>query len=80
MAAPCHGPTGSGGPNRCHDHAGAFPASHSLEHTLTQHLGKSPLMVQRVWKETNLQPHRVKTFKVSNDPQFAKKLVDIVGL
>ncbi len=37
-------------------------------------------MVQRVWKETNLQPHRVKTFKVSNDPHFAEKLVDVVGL
>ena len=37
-------------------------------------------MVQRVWKETNLQPHRMKTFKVSNDPRFAEKLVDVVGL
>jgi transposase len=37
-------------------------------------------MVQRVWTETNLQPHRLKTFKVSNDPHFAEKLVDVVGL
>ncbi len=48
--------------------------------TLAEHLGTSPSMVQRVWKETNLQPHRVKTFKVSNDPHFAEKLVDVVGL
>jgi transposase len=48
--------------------------------TLAKHLGTTASMVQRVWKETNLQPHRVKTFKVSNDPQFAEKLVDIVGL
>ena len=28
----------------------------------------------------DLQPHRLKTFKISNDPQFAEKVVDIVGL
>lgn len=39
-----------------------------------------PSLVQRVWKDNGLAPHRVKTFKVSNDPKFAEKLVDIVGL
>ena len=33
-----------------------------------------------MWTETNLQPHRVKTFKLSKDAQFAEKLVDVVGL
>lgn len=37
-------------------------------------------MVQRVRKEHNLQPHRVETFKLSNDPKFIEKLVDVVGL
>jgi transposase len=37
-------------------------------------------MVQRVWKANRLQPHRTKTFKLSNDPHFAEKLVDVVGL
>jgi len=55
-------------------------ATHWSTRTLAEHLGTSPSMVQRVWKETNLQPHRVKTFKVSNDPHFAEKLVDVVGL
>jgi len=55
-------------------------ATHWSTRSLAQHLGASPTMVHRVWKETNLQPHRVKTFKVSNDPQFAEKLVDVVGL
>jgi transposase len=55
-------------------------ATHWSTRTLAEHLGTSPSMVQRVWKETNLQPHRVKTFKVSNDPNFAEKLVDVVGL
>jgi transposase len=55
-------------------------ATHWSTRTLAEHLGTSPSMVQRVWKETNLQPHRVKSFKVSNDPHFAEKLVDVVGL
>jgi len=37
-------------------------------------------MVQRVWRASGLKPHRVKTFKVSNDPHFAAKVVDVVGL
>lgn len=55
-------------------------ATHWSTRSLAEHLGTSPSMVQRVWKEVNLRPHRVKTFKVSNDPQFAEKVVDIVGL
>ena len=30
--------------------------------------------------ELGLKPHRVDTFKVSNDPKFEEKLVDVVGL
>lgn len=37
-------------------------------------------MVQRVWKANGLQPHRTRTFKVSNDKHFAEKVVDVVGL
>ena len=55
-------------------------ATHWSTRTLAEHLGTSPSMVQRVWTETNLQPHRVKTFKLSKDAQFAEKLVDVVGL
>ena len=55
-------------------------ATHWSTRTLAEHLGTSPSMVQRVWTETNLQPHRVKTFKLSKDVQFAEKLVDVVGL
>ena len=36
--------------------------------------------MQRVWAAHGLKPHRVKTFKVSNDPRFVEKLIDIVGL
>ncbi len=37
-------------------------------------------MVQRVWKANGLQPHRVKTFKLSKDRRFLDKLHDVVGL
>jgi transposase len=40
----------------------------------------SPATVQRIWKKHRLQPHRVETFKFSNDPEFAPKVRDIVGL
>ena len=36
--------------------------------------------VQRIWQAHQLQPHRIRTFKRSNDPEFAAKLADIVGL
>lgn len=48
--------------------------------SLARALGCSDSLVQRVWRDNGLRPHRTKTFKVSNDPQFAEKLVDIVGL
>lgn len=37
-------------------------------------------LVQRVWHDHGLKPHRTKGFKVSNDPRFAEKLMDVVGL
>ena len=40
----------------------------------------SPATVQRIWKKHKLQPHRVERFKFSNDPNFASKVRDIVGL
>jgi len=42
--------------------------------------GVSPATVQRIWSARNIQPHRVKTFKLSNDKRFEEKLIEIVGL
>ena len=42
--------------------------------------GVSPATVQRIWDAHGLQPHRVKTFKLSNDARFTEKLTDVVGL
>jgi transposase len=48
--------------------------------TLAARVGVSPATVQRVWSARGLKPHRVKTFKLSNDKRFEEKLVDVVGL
>ena len=37
-------------------------------------------LVFRIWKQHGLKPHRIETFKFSNDKQFVEKLRDIVGL
>ena len=36
--------------------------------------------VAKIWADHNLKPWKVETFKVSNDPRFEEKLVDVVGL
>jgi transposase len=40
----------------------------------------SHMTVARIWDAHGLQPHRVRTFKLSRDPQFVEKLTDVVGL
>lgn len=47
---------------------------------MAQAAGVSASTVGRVWRRHGLKPHRVATFKVSRDPQFAEKLEAIVGL
>src|SRR5215208_8199913 len=43
-------------------------------------VGVSSATVQRIWSDLGLAPHRVETFKVSTDPKFEDKLIDVVGL
>src|SRR5450631_869387 len=43
-------------------------------------IGISVSSVQRIWRAHGLQPHRVRQFKISNDPKFVEKLRDVVGL
>jgi transposase len=54
--------------------------THWSTRTMAGVAGVSKSTVQRVWTELGLKPHRVDTFKVSNDPRFEEKLVDVVGL
>ena len=42
--------------------------------------GVSHSTVQKIWAARGLKPHRVQTFKLSNDPRFEEKLADVVGL
>ncbi len=55
-------------------------ATHWSCRTMAKRVGVSPATVQRIWSELGLQPHRVDMFKVSNDPRFTEKLIDVVGL
>jgi transposase len=42
--------------------------------------GVSPAKVHQIWQTAGLTPHRVRRFKLSNDPAFANKVEDVVGL
>jgi transposase/transposase-like protein len=55
-------------------------ATHWSCRTMAKRVGVSSATVQRIWSDLGLQPHRVETFKVSNDPRFEEKLIDVVGL
>jgi transposase len=55
-------------------------ATHWSTRTLAKALGTNHSLVNRVWRAHGLKPHLSKTFKVSNDPHFAEKLIDVVGL
>jgi transposase len=55
-------------------------ATHWSTRTLADHLGTNATAVARIWRAHGLKPHRVESFKLSNDPRFIEKLEDIVGL
>jgi len=55
-------------------------ATHWSTRTMAKAVGVSKATVSRIWRANGLKPHLSKTFKVSNDPRFAEKLRDVVGL
>jgi len=55
-------------------------ATHWSTRDLAKRVGVSQSTVSRIWRAFNLQPHRVETFRLSNDPLFVEKVRDIVGL
>ena len=55
-------------------------ATHWSTRTMAREVGVSEASVRRIWRAHGLKPHRVESFKISNDPNFAAKLEDIVGL
>ncbi len=66
LALPCGEPPGE--------------ATHWTGRMVAKAVGISLSAVQRIWEAHRLQPHRIRTFKKSNDPAFAAKVEDIVGL
>ncbi len=55
-------------------------ATHWSQRLMADKAGISMSSVGRIWKSHGLKPHRINTFKVSNDKEFAEKLEAIVGL
>ena len=66
LALPCTEP-----PGEC---------THWTGRMVAKAVGISLSAVQRLWDANRLQPHRLRTFKKSNDPAFAAKVEDVVGL
>lgn len=54
--------------------------THWTTAAMAEATGISVSSVQRIWRRHGLQPHRIRQFKLSIDPAFAKKLRDVVGL
>jgi transposase len=55
-------------------------ATHWSTRTMAKTMSLSHQAVHRIWKQHGLQPHRVKTFKLSKDKRFVEKLTDVVGV
>src|ERR671926_1487798 len=54
--------------------------THWTGRAVAARVGLALRTIQRIWRAHRVEPHRVRTFKRSNDPAFAEKVEDIVGL
>jgi transposase len=54
--------------------------THWSTYAMAEVAGISQSSVQRIWSSNQIKPHLVRTFKLSNDPKFEEKLVDVIGL
>jgi len=61
-------------------------ATHWRVRLMSQYADITTWQVRQIWQAADLKPHRLKTFKtfktfkISKDPEFAEKVVDVVGL
>jgi transposase len=62
------------------DEAPPGEATHWTVRAMAEASGVSTAKVHEIWREAGLAPHRVRRFKLSNDPAFAEKLEDVIGL
>ena len=61
-------------------HSRPITATHWSTRTLAAQMGVGATTVRRVWRRNGLKPHQQSTFKLSRDPRFEDKLLDVVGL
>jgi transposase len=61
-------------------HTTPLNATHWSVRSMAKAQGISRMAVQRIWKQHNLKPHLIETFKLSRDKHFLEKLQDVVGL
>jgi transposase len=54
--------------------------THWSSRRLAAALGTHHMTVARVWARHGLQPHRLRRYMLSEDPDFEKKAADIIGL
>jgi transposase len=55
-------------------------ATHWSRASMADKSGLSKSTIGRIWRDFGLKPHRAETFKLSTDPLFVEKVVDVVGL
>ena len=55
-------------------------ATHWSTRSMAKAVGLSEKTIRRIWHKHGLKPHLSRTFKVSNDPQFAEKVETVIGL
>ncbi len=63
----------------CHEKPGDG-STHWTTRSLARRFGIGKDAVARIWSDHHLKPWKVDTFKISNDPRFEEKLIDVVGL
>ena len=55
-------------------------ATHWSTRLMAKYAGVTTWQVRQIWEAADLKPHRIQNFKISNDPHFAEKVIDVVGL
>lgn len=63
-----------------HKERPADGSTHWSTRTMAARVGIGKDSVAKIWADHNLKPWKVETFKVSNDPRFEEKLLDVVGV
>ncbi len=55
-------------------------STHWSTRSMAKRVGVGKDTIAKIWADHNLKPWQVSTFKVSNDPRFEEKIVDVVGV